>query len=36
MSSFIYSYRNARMWHKPVRWSVRYALTVAMRARRVT
>jgi hypothetical protein len=34
MSSFMYSYRNARMWNKTVFWSFRYALTVVSRNRR--
>ncbi len=34
MSRFLYSYRNARMWNKPLYWSFRYALTVVSRERR--
>jgi hypothetical protein len=33
MASFMYSYRNARMWDKSVRWSIRYALTIVSRER---
>jgi len=31
MAGFLYSYRNARMWDKSVRWSIRYALTKVSR-----
>jgi hypothetical protein len=33
MVGFMYSYRNARMWDKSVRWSIRYALTMVSRER---